>query len=306
MAGSEKRILIVGTSGFVGRHLYAELGQDRAIGTYHRNALPNLVYFDALAMDLQELMADPALISCAVLLLGDTKPNSCALNPVESKALNVNAIKKILDRLADWKIKPVFTSSEVVFSGEHGNYIESDIPTSILKYGQQKLEIETYIKEKFENYLILRLGTVLGVNQGDGTLLTSWSESIATGAECLCATDFINTPVFIDDVVKSITGLIANDSSGIFHVSSEYPVSRLELHKILLDEMKVYKTLDGAEGIPCSIHDFDLPEKRPLNVSMRPNKLKDELAISMTPVKDLCSTIAGTVLQSASHQGTES
>ena len=248
-------------------------------------------------MDLQELILDPESISCAVLLLGDTKPNSCALNPVESKALNVDAIKRILDRLAAWEIKPVFTSSEVVFDGEQGNYVEADIPISILKYGQQKLEIEAYIKEKFGEYLILRLGTVLGVNQGDGTLLTSWSDSISAGAECLCAKDFINTPVFIDDVVKSITGLIANDSSGIFHVSSEVPVSRLELHQILLNEMKVYKTLDSAEGIPCSIHDFDLPEKRPLNVSMRPDKLKDELAISMTPVEDMCAAIAGKVLQ---------
>lgn len=292
MDSTEQRILIIGSSGFVGRYLYAELGNNRAIGTYHHNAQPNLIYFDAMAMELQELIPDPKAISCAVLLLGDTKPNSCALNPIESEALNVYAIKKILHQLAVWKIKPIFTSSEVVFNGEQGNYVESDIPISILKYGQQKLKIEAYIKEKFEDYLILRLGTILGVHQGDGTILTSWSESISTGAKCHCASDFINTPVFIDDVVKSITGLIDNHSSGIFHVSSEVPVSRLELHQILLNEMKGYKNLDGAEGIPCSIHDFDLPEKRPLNVSMSPDKLKDELAISMTRVEDLCAVIA--------------
>ena len=294
---SQRRILVLGASGFIGQHLLAYIGPDRALGTYFKNPVDNAVYFDVLSMDLLEVVDDPSIFSSAVVLLGATKPDYCVLNPTNSQALNVDALKTSLIRLHEWNIKPIFTSSEMVFDGEKGNYIETDVARSVLKYGQQKLEVEQYIRDNFDKYVILRLATVLGHTKGDGTLLSNWMESIKHGEISLCATDFINTPVSINDVVKSVVGLIDKGSTGTFHVASTTPISRLGLYQTLIKSIPVGKIADGANSQECSIHDFDLPERRPNDVSMNPNKLIDELGITMTSIENICSSIACSALK---------
>ena len=158
------------------------------------------------------------------------------------------------------------------------------------------MEIESYIRGNFADYIILRLATVLGVQRGDGTLLTSWLDSIERGETSPCASDFVNSPVSVDDVVKSIDRLIQLGSTGTFHVASSKPVSRLELYRTLLGSIPADKIPGGSEPKECSIHDFDLPERRPNDVSMRPDKLINELGFRMTTVESICSSVVETAL----------
>jgi len=81
-------------------------------------------------------------------------------NLEKSKALNVDSIKRILNRLKEWEIKPIFASSEFVFDGKKGNYKETDEVNPILLYGKQKVAIEDYIQSQFKDYLIFRLAKV--------------------------------------------------------------------------------------------------------------------------------------------------
>ncbi len=283
-------ILILGASSFIGRSLYARFGP-KCIATHYKTPIQGGIYFDSLSMDLPEIIKNPEFISHAIILLGDTKLDSCVSNIKLSQALNVDSIKSILEYLKKWHIKPVFTSTEAVFDGTKGDYDESDKVNPIVTYAKQKVQVENFIQESFpKDHLILRLALVVSSQPHDGTLLSSWLDAIEQKKQSKCAYDYINTPIHVKDVAEAIYRLIENDSSGIFHISSYKPISRLKLYQMLLTQIKD-QGLPGIEPIPCSIRDFDLLEKRPLNISMIPNKLVKATGLKITTMHQVCQTL---------------
>ncbi|MBW2975676.1 sugar nucleotide-binding protein [Candidatus Woesearchaeota archaeon] len=288
---NNKKILILGGSSYVGKHLFNSLGKDKAVGTYCNKPFKGGVYFDSLSMDLSQILKDLGPFSHAVILLGDTNPETCAEDIEKSNTLNVESIKSIIECLNNHQIKPVFTSTLFVFDGKKGNYVEEDPVSPILIYGKQKVEIERYIQDKCKAFIIARLSKVFGSQKNDGTLFIDWIESINKNQTIRCAQDQIFSPAYIKDVVDSIIRLIDNDCNGIFHISSKKPYSRLELLEMLLSHIKKYSSVKG-NVVKCSIHDFPLREKRPLNVSMKPDKLINAIGIKLHDVNDVCESIA--------------
>ena len=51
-------------------------------------------------------------------------------------------------------------------------------------------------------------------------------------------------------------------------------------------------SLRGIQPISCSMHDFNLLEKRPLIVSMKPDKLVKSTGLAIKDVKEVCRTLA--------------
>ena len=108
-------------------------------------------------MDFEETIESLSSCKKAILLLADRNPNNCFKNREYTNLLNVTSIKKILNYLKKYNIKPVFISSDYVFDGKKGNYSEKDKPQPVITYGFQKLEVENYIQSNFEKYLIFRV-----------------------------------------------------------------------------------------------------------------------------------------------------
>ena len=88
-------------------------------------------------------------------MYAEKNPNKCYENKKYSNLLNVSSVKQIIIVFKKFKIKPIFMSTDLVFSGLKGNYSEKSIPNPKTLYGKQKLKIEKFIKNNFKNYLIL-------------------------------------------------------------------------------------------------------------------------------------------------------
>ncbi|MBI3320402.1 MAG: sugar nucleotide-binding protein [Candidatus Omnitrophica bacterium] len=288
-----RRVLILGGSSFVGRHLMARLGPERALTTYCRTPVDAGVYFDALTMRLSDIITTPEDFSHAVILLADTDPDSCAADHARSWRLNVESIITILADLSRWEITPVFASSEFVFDGTQGDYTEEDEPHPILTYGEQKLAVEHELQRQGGQFLIVRFSKIFGLSPGDGTLFTNWLEAIERGQTTIrCAADQVFSPIAVQDVVQAILRLIERECTGLFHVSGPAAYSRLDLLKLLVARLQ-----PAGRGqvtiVPCSIHDFELREKRPLNVSMKPNRLVAATQIRLRGVEEVCHQLVG-------------
>jgi dTDP-4-dehydrorhamnose reductase len=272
--------LLLGGSGFIGRAIAARLGPERVAVSHHRRPIAGGIPFDAATDDLADVIADPTPFSHAVILLGDTKLNSCFNDQARSQALNVVGIQRVLDRLRQWNIVPVFTSTEAVFDGRRGNYDESDAPNPLVVYGRQKVEVEKYLAAHFSEYLLLRIAMVYGDVPGDGTLPTDWAEKIRRGEPFTCAEDNRAASIHVDDCAASIVELIDRGCRGIYHVAGTRSVSRCEMADWLIDEAV------RCGAVPpnvkrCSIDDFKLPEPRPHDVSL--NSAKCVAATGITP-----------------------
>lgn len=289
-ADNQKKILILGASSYVGRHLLARIGYRRVIATYCRSPIPNGRYFNSVSMKLADIIEKPNEILCAVILLGDTDPETCAADTRESQRINVDSIKLLLNELKGWHIKPIFTSSEFVFDGRKGDYVETDPPNPILTYGRQKVEIEKYLQDNFEEFIILRLAKVFGSELNDMTIFSKWVRDIRKDSVISCAADQVFSPVYVDDLVEGMIKVIDRQVNGIFHLAGEKSFARIDLLKMLLSYCRKYLPHE-VTVIPKSINDFNLREKRPLNVSMKPDKLVNTVKLKLSDVEDICRRI---------------
>lgn len=282
------RYLILGTSKNVGTQLFRVLGPERSVATYCSNPIPDGVFFNALEMNIGSLLDRYPSISSAAILYGETDPDKCFRDPQWSHALNVESIKNVIDGLRSRHIHILFMSSQFVFDGVKGDYSEDDTPNPILLYGRQKVEIENYLAETNSNYVVLRLSKAVGDMPGDGTLFPNWIDAVIAGRPTIrCATDQKLSPILKADVVEGIVRAMDRKLQGVFHLSGPRGYPRIELLNLVLDELRNY--LPVHTNIErCSIHDFDLPEQRPVDVSMKSDKLVAATGLEITDMETVC------------------
>ena len=295
---NDKKVLVLGGDSYVGQHVLSALGSDRAIATYYEHPIDDGIYFDSLSMSLSQIVEAPERISHAVVLFGDTKPESCAADVARSNALNVDSIRSVIDSLNRLQIKPVFTSSECVFDGATGNYVETDPVHPIIAYGRQKVEIEQHLQSSLDEFVIVRLGKVLGLQSARGNIFTEWLDALEKRQTMYCAYDQVFSPIYAEDVAVGIVRLIDQDCNGIFHLSGSRPFSRLQLLETFLRVAKRYSTVE-PRVVPCSIRDFELREKRPLDVSMVPDKIVATVGLEITEVERACEHILARIFKAA-------
>ena len=287
-----KKILILGASGFIGRALSERLGNEQCMCTYNSGKkLINGIHFNILADSIANI--DISAVSHAVVLFGVTNPDHCANNRELSDAVNIRGVKRVLDELGERQIPFIFASSEVVFDGLKGDYVEGDLPNPILSYGIQKRMVEEYIAEKWLLATSIRIAKVYGTRPGDKSLLDGWFQQALLGGEIRCAADFISSAVHIDDVVTSILAICSNGLYGTYHVGGPRGISRYDLFLSLLDAIQKKHRIPSTRVVPCSIDDFVTVEKRPKNVSFVTKKLVRDTGIVLRPFEDGCQEYVG-------------
>jgi len=290
-----KKVLILGGSSYVGRHLIAKINPNNVLFTYNKTTISGGVKFDSTVMDIEEVV-DLNEVNSAVILLGDTNPETCIEDVEKSENLNVRSIKRIINALSTYNIKVIFASSEFVYDGGTGNYIESDKTKPILLYGKQKLEIEHYIRKNISTHTILRFAKIYGSELDDKTLFTSWLKLVELENNIVCADDQYFSPVHIDNVVDTILFAISNEMRGIFNLAGPVRKSRMELLLILIREINKIEDCN-TNVLPCSIDDFNLNEKRPKDVSMNPSKLVSATGVKLVYPDEVCAEIANKFYQ---------
>lgn len=280
-------ILLLGASGYIGRHIRQALEPAEVISTYCRNAIPGGVYFDATHMRLPEVLPVHSEISHALVVYAEADIDACKRDPERSYDINVLSTSRLIDDLIKLGIKPVFTSSEYVFDGERGNYREEDAAEPITVYGSQKVEVERYLADHCHDYAVLRLAKVFGTELKDSTILANWIKQIQRGEKIRCARDQVFSPVHVDDVVATIFATVRQDLSGIYNVGNPQAYSRLDMLRTLIDNLCV-----DVPVIECSIRDFDFLDQRPLNLSMDPRKVLESTGLEFRSVSSCCQELS--------------
>ncbi len=288
-------MLILGTSPNVGAPLYERVGPRRALATWRRAPIAGGVRFDALTDDLALLLDMHSGIRSAVILYGETHPDRCFADPAGSEKLNVDSIRRAIDILRARGVFIVFLSSQFVFDGEVGNYVETDPANPILLYGAQKIRVERHLQESCERYAILRLSKSYAETPGDGTMLCAWADEIMGGVRRIrCATDQIFSPILVSDIVAAILAVIEGECRGLYHLCAPGAYRRIEMLEILIAALSRHFPV-AVDIEPCSIRDFDLPEPRPLDVSMQPAKLLAAIGLRFDSIEEACRRIAGRI-----------
>jgi len=265
-------ILIIGASGYIGRNLFQRFREESydVVGTYAQHPREGLIHFDLETSSLADLPQKPDyvfLCSVAYHSLDDSKRYW-----ERAYSLDVIQIKRILDYCFAHNIIPLYFSSDNVFDGAKGNYIESDARNPITGYGRLKFEVENYLLSSGKPGVILRMGKVFGVTPGDNTLITTMvSDLVIQRKKIQCATDQLISPLFINDLFYFTKKIIDEKITGVYHLTSLIPLTRYNLARSIIN----FFNLDNNLASPCEFRNLKLLDQRPNLIDLNDEKSRE-------------------------------
>lgn len=287
-----QRLLIVGASGFIGRRLYKVLGPERATATFLTHEIAGGIRFDPLSMQLADtVLRQVGGFSHALLLYSMTNIDACARNSELAYRINVESQKRVVADLVEHGIVPVFASSDGVFDGSHGPYVEDAPLHPRLTYGRHKAEMEAHMRTLTHPWLAVRLAKVLDCTPRSGDMLDGWIGQIDADQRIRCADDQVFSPIDVADVVHALVALCERQCTGLFNLCGPYWLRRIELLQLLIEAIGRYRPIRTDIEV-CSLRDFDFVEDRPLDTSMRPDKLQDTLGWRAQDMVQVCARAA--------------
>jgi len=281
--------LIIGASGFIGRHLY-DYCRERTIdviGTYYKHQLNReWIPFD-IGRDRLQIVRRQRLngkkLKAVVICGANTGMDECKRNEQASRQLNVVYTKKLLEEADYLGIKSVFLSSEAVFDGKKGMYTENDTPAPITVYGQQKLEIEQYMQTNIRDYIIFRISRAVGSRFGEKDIFDEFYNKIQRREEIVCLKDQSFCVTEVGDIAGAVIKSIDMNLKGLYHLSSSSYISRYQLAKLYAE-----KIFGGYEKIgEKEYHEFSFVDNRHIYSGLNGKKLADLLKMEFQEVDEI-------------------
>jgi dTDP-4-dehydrorhamnose reductase len=176
------------------------------------------------------------------------------------------------------KIPIIHISTDYVFDGIKGNYLEDDRTNPINKYGLAKLNGERNLLESSYSCLIIR--TAWLYSRFKNNFLEKIILNIIDKKELSGADDCIGSPTSASSLASAINKIIPkylNDLSlgGIYHFANQGSASRYEL---IQEIQNLFIHNSSKEYMPLEITKvknsfFNLPAKRPHNTSLNSDKI---------------------------------
>lgn len=268
-------VLILGASGLVGGNcmrFFKEQGEE-VMGTHFSYPTPQTLYFNTLNLtDVRNeavLKFKPdVIIHCGAL----TWVDYCEEHPEESFEKTVKSTANAHQLAQSLGSKLVFLSTDYVFDGEKGCYIESDKPNPLSVYGKHKLEAESIVRSA-EQHLICRITNVYGNEVRGKNFIARLVEQLIKGeaAELKLPIDQYASPVNAYDVARAIHALLRDGYSGTFHLASTDYLNRVQLAE------RVTRYFGNEQVKISSVITSDLkqPAPRPLNGGMSAAKFNE-------------------------------
>ena len=256
------RILVLGGSGELGHMMCKIFSQDFDVFTLLRknNDLNSVNFFTNILPESKCIFIDDIKdIKNVDAILRKIQPNIvincigvvkhrdfCKEGDLDTKIINSILPHEILKLCTDRDIKLIHFSTDCVFSGNQGNYLESDIVDPIDFYGQSKLdgEINTpnslTIRSSFIGpALFFKTGLFEWIKSKKGMSIHGFNKAIYSG---------FTTIAFSKILVQIVRDF--PDLSGIYHISSD-PISKFELINLINDKFKLNINVKLDESFLC-------------------------------------------------------
>lgn len=167
------------------------------------------------------------IVHCAAL----SRSPDCEAHPQRARQLNVE-VTALLAELAA-RDKFVFFSSDQVFDGRSGPYVESSPPNPTSIYAQTKAEAEEIVLSN-PGHLVIRTSLNGGTSPtGDRGFNEQMRVAWAQGKELTLFIDEFRCPIHAEVTARAVCELALKGCSGIYHVAGTERLSRYDLGILL-------------------------------------------------------------------------
>ena len=230
------KVLVTGVAGQLGHDVMNELakrgydgiGSDIAesyAGVQDGTAVTSMPYVRlditeeaAVKKTISEINPD-VVVHCAAWTAVDAAEDE--ENKDKVFAINVNGTRFIAESCKSIAAKMVYISTDYVFDGQGTAPWTADCkdyaPLNV--YGKTKLEGELAVSRTLDNYFIVRIAWVFGVN-GNNFIKTMLN--VGKKFDTLkVVNDQIGTPTYTSDLARLLVDMIETDKYGYYHATNE-------------------------------------------------------------------------------------
>jgi dTDP-4-dehydrorhamnose reductase len=270
------KLLVTGESGLLGNRIVKLAGRSFAVVPCHNtNSLnPGSLKLDITdAKEVSEAFERirPDLVVHAA---SQTNVDKCETDRKEAWKINVEGTHNIAVACCEENAKLVYVSTDYVFDGEKGNYVEEDETDPINYYGLTKLEGEKQVARNRENHVILRASVIYGWHPWKLNFATWVLAQLRQGKEITVVDDHYNTPTLADNLAEIVIEVLERDLRGTYHASGSERINRFELAK------RIAETFNLNPGLVRPIKMSQLTSwiaRRPRDSSLDASKLQKQL-----------------------------
>ncbi|MDP3992352.1 MAG: SDR family oxidoreductase [Nanoarchaeota archaeon] len=264
------KILITGSSGFIGKNLFKNLQQDNQVYGISRRESPTTTYeFDItnpeLPLILNEINPD-IIVHCASVKGG---VDYSELNKSEALDNIVGGTYNLAKWALDKKRKLIHMSTDYVYPGETNNYDENSGTKPLNFYGKTKLASEAIVS-LLDHYAILRTTVVFGYDPKGVNFLM---QILKANEKRKIPSDQISNPTSIDVLTGYTRGVIEKGLEGIFVATGAESMSRYEFTREIARVFGLNMNLFEA----VTTKELNQPAIRPLNNGVNSSRIRNYL-----------------------------
>ncbi|WP_201319167.1 MULTISPECIES: dTDP-4-dehydrorhamnose reductase [unclassified Paenibacillus] len=212
-----------------------------------------------------KLLNPDAIIHCAAYTAVDKAED----DKTSCWNVNVEGTKHLVHTAREINAKFMYISTDYVFNGQ-GNepFVEVDVPNPIGYYGLTKYEGEKVVKQILEDWFIVRISWVFGVNGNN--FIKTMLRLAETRSELNVVGDQYGSPTYTFDLARLLIDMIQTEKYGIYHASNEGSCSWAEFAQEIFRQANV-----GAKVNSISTEEYPTRAVRPKNSRMSKQKLID-------------------------------
>ena len=257
------RVLVTGVKGQLGFDVVNELEKRgyEAVGVDIEEM--DITDADSVNKVITESDVD-AVIHCAAY----TAVDAAEENQEICRKVNVEGTQNIATVCKNLGIKMMYISTDYVFNGEGTRAWEPDDEREPLNvYGQTKYEGELAVQNTLDEYFIVRIAWVFGIN-GKNFIKTMLNLA-KTHDHLTVVNDQYGSPTFTYDLARLLVDMIITDKYGIYHATNEGICTWYEFACEIFKQAGV-----DVDVQPVTSDAFPVKAKRPSNSRMSKDKLE--------------------------------
>jgi len=282
------KVLVTGGSGLLGSNLAVEFHRagHRVTAVYRQHAF-GIPGVSAAACDLThpaELarLLGAARPDCIVHCAAATNLEWCETHPEECLRINAEVPGEIAVLASRLGAHLIHISTDAVFDGATGGYVESDPPCPLHQYGRSKAQAEAAVLSEMPAALVLRLN-IYGWNLLPKTSLAEWILGLLERNSPVAGfRDVVFSPLLANCLAGWIPQLLDTGRSGILHLASHDRASKYDFARQLAEVFGFNPQLVRESSVAESA----LAVPRARNTWLRADKLASVLGRPLPSIRE--------------------
>lgn len=277
------KILVTGSNGLLGQKLTELIltnGKHELIATSRGEDRLNAGGYTYFSMDTSHLNQILEVVQATkpdviIHTAAMTNVDQCELNQVDCFIQNVTATQNVIQAANAVGAFLVHLSTDFIFDGQEGPYIEESMANPVSYYGETKLEAEKLVIDQAKQWAIVRTVLVFGIvkDMSRSNIVLWVKDSLTAGKQIKVVDDQWRTPTLAEDLAMGCLLIAEQKAGGIWNISGEEMLTPYDMAIATCEYFELDKSL--IERVDSTI--FTQPAKRPPRTGFIIKKAKKQL-----------------------------